>query len=177
MTNETDRERRLSVTAYLEWVLGALRPATAMHVVTSIDPRSGALVARNPYNAEFADWRAFLDVDEPARSATGDRAEFLGRNGTMADPAAMHRVALSGKVGAGLDPCAALQTIVELRAGERIDAGGGASGRCSRAICSANVPRRVDRTARAAAKSPSRCCGVMRSDRRMNTLPCGAGPS
>ncbi|MBK8324152.1 MAG: cyclic beta 1-2 glucan synthetase [Betaproteobacteria bacterium] len=118
VTNESDRARRLSVTGYVEWVLGALRSATAMHVVTSIDPRSGALVARNPYNTEFADWRAFLDVDEPARSASGDRAEFLGRNGTLADPAAMHRVALSGKVGAGLDPCAALQVPFALAPGE-----------------------------------------------------------
>jgi cyclic beta-1,2-glucan synthetase len=65
-------------------VLGDLRPKTNLHVITEIDPSSGALFARNPYNTEFADRIAFFDVDDPARTLTGDRAEFLGRNGTCA---------------------------------------------------------------------------------------------
>ena len=65
------------------------------------------MFARNPYNNEFADWVAFFDVDEATNSVTCDRTEFLGRNGTLRDPAALHRTRLSGKVGAALDPCAA----------------------------------------------------------------------
>jgi cellobiose phosphorylase len=80
-----------------------------MHVVTELDPGSGALFARNPYNMEFADRVAFLDVDETTRSLSGDRTEFLGRNGTMRSPAALTRARLSGRVGAALDPCAAIQ--------------------------------------------------------------------
>jgi cyclic beta-1,2-glucan synthetase len=53
--NESGRPRRLSATGYVEWVLGDLRPQDAMHVQTEIDPGSGALLARNPYNTEFAD--------------------------------------------------------------------------------------------------------------------------
>ncbi len=117
VTNASDRVRRLSVTAYVEWVLGALRAATAMHVSTEIDARTGALYARNPYNNEFPRWVAFLDVDDPSRVVSGDRAEFLGRNGTMGNPAALHRTTLSGKVGAGLDPCAAMQVSFELSPG------------------------------------------------------------
>ena len=99
--------RRLSATGYVEWVLGDLRPKIAMHVVTEIDAASGALFARNPYNSEFPDRVAFFDVDDPTRTLTGDRTEFLGRNGTLGSPAAMTRARLSGRVGAGLDPCAA----------------------------------------------------------------------
>lgn len=119
--NESGRLRKLSATGYVEWVLGDLRPKSAMHVVTEIDPKSGALYARNSYNSEFADRVAFFDVDGPTRNLSGDRAEFLGRNGTLQNPAAMHRSQLSGKVGAGLDPCAAIQVSFDLADGQERD--------------------------------------------------------
>jgi cyclic beta-1,2-glucan synthetase len=116
--NESGRQRRLSVTGYVEWVLGDLRAKSAMHVSTEIDARSGALYARNPYNADFADRVAFFDVDDPARAFSGDRREFLGRNGTLLNPAAMKQSRLSGKIGAGLDPCAAIQVGFDLADGQ-----------------------------------------------------------
>ncbi len=121
LRNESGRARRLSATGYVEWVLGDLRPNSAMHVSTEIDAQSGALYARNPYNAEFADRVAFFDVDDPARSLSGDRAEFLGRNGTLRNPAAMSRSRLAGTVGAGLDPCAAIQVSIDLADGQERD--------------------------------------------------------
>ncbi|HWQ95366.1 MAG TPA: glucoamylase family protein, partial [Gammaproteobacteria bacterium] len=116
--NESGRPRRLSATGYVEWVLGDLRPKSAMHVITEVDPNSGALYARNPYNMEFADRVAFFDVDDAARTLSGDRTEFIGRNGTLKNPAVMARSRLSGKVGAALDPCAAIQVPFELAAGQ-----------------------------------------------------------
>ncbi|MBI5860773.1 MAG: cyclic beta 1-2 glucan synthetase [Rhodocyclales bacterium] len=116
--NESGRLRKLSATGYAEWVLGDLRPKSAMHVVTEIDSKSGALYARNSYNPEFADRVAFFDVDGSTRNLSGDRAEFIGRNGTLKNPAAMYRSQLSGRVGAGLDPCAAIQVSFELADGQ-----------------------------------------------------------
>ena len=116
--NESGRSRRLSATGYVEWVLGDLRPKSAMHVVTEVDPKTGALFARNPYNTEFADRVAFFHVDDATQTVTGDRTEFLGRNGTLGSPAAMTRSRLSGKVGAALDPCAAIQVPFELGDGQ-----------------------------------------------------------
>ena len=116
--NESGRLRHLSATAYVEWVLGDLRPKSTMHVVTEIDPVTGALLARNPFNTEFCDRTAFLDVDDPKRTITGDRVEFLGRNGSLRSPAAMKRTHLSGKVGAALDPCGAIQVSFDLTAGQ-----------------------------------------------------------
>jgi cellobiose phosphorylase len=115
--NRSGRSRRLSATGYVEWVLGDLRPKTAMQVCTEIDPKTGALFARNSYGAEFAGRTAFLDVDDANRTVTGDRAEFLGRNGTPRRPEALTRVRLSGRVGAALDPCAAIQVPFELADG------------------------------------------------------------
>ena len=116
--NESGRSRRLSATGYVEWVLGDQRMNTAMHLSTEIDPKTGALFGRNPYNTEFADRTAFFDVDEGTRTVSGDRTEFLGRNGTLRSPEAMTRGRLSGRVGAALDPCAAIQVPFDLPDGE-----------------------------------------------------------
>ncbi len=116
--NESGRSRRLSATGYVEWVLGDLRQKSTMHVITEIDPNSGAIFARNPYNTEFRDRTVFFDVDDTTRTVSGDRTEFLGRNGTLRSPSAMTRTRLSGKVGAALDPCAAIQVPFELAAGQ-----------------------------------------------------------
>ena len=118
LKNNSDRRRRLSTTGYWEWVLGELRAKSAMHVATEIDPQTSALFARNSYNTDFEGRVAFVASSELARSYTADRAEFLGRNGTLAQPAALRRTRLSGKTGVGLDPCAALQVQVELEPGQ-----------------------------------------------------------
>lgn len=119
LLNDSPRPRRLSVYAYVEWVLGELRAKSMLHLTTEIDVKSGALFAQNPYNSDFVDRVAFLDASERVRHVTGDRTEFIGRNGTLAAPAALGRTRLSGKVGAGLDPCAAMQVPLELLEGQQ----------------------------------------------------------
>ena len=117
LRNISGRARRLSVTGYWEWVLADLRQKSLLHVQTEVDLKTGALLARNYYNTEFPDRIVFLDVDDATRTVTGDRKEFLGRNGSFAVPAAMLRSRLSGKVGAGMDPCGALQVAFDLADG------------------------------------------------------------
>ena len=118
--NRSGRTRRLSVTAYAEWVLGASRGATAPHVVSTLDQETHALLAHNPWNTEFGGRVAFLDLGGRQTAWTADRTEFLGRNGTHDRPAGLERARrLLGALGAGLDPCAALQTRLELPAGGR----------------------------------------------------------
>jgi cellobiose phosphorylase len=118
LRNDSAVPRRLSVTGYVEWVLGALRATSALHVVTEQDPVSGALFARNAYNADFSGRVAFFHLDAEHVAFTCDRAEFIGRDGSLAHPAALGRTTLSGRSGAALDPCAALQAVVELQPGD-----------------------------------------------------------
>lgn len=116
--NRSGRSRRLSVTGYAEWVLGDVRPKSVMHISTEVDPQSGAILAHNPYSAEFGSRVAFFNVDHATRTVSGDRTEFLGRNGTLSHPAAMSRSRLSGRVGTALDPCGAIQVAFDLDDGE-----------------------------------------------------------
>ncbi len=120
LQNNSGRSRRLSVTAYVEWVLGSSRTASAPYIITDVDSESGALFARSAWNGEFGGRVAFADLGGAQTSYTADRTEFLGRNGSPKRPAALETDGpLSGKVGAGLDPCAALQTTIDLRPGAR----------------------------------------------------------
>src|SRR5579863_5027629 len=116
--NESGRRRRLSATGYLEIVLGDIPAKTRMHILSEQDTDSGALLFRNRYNTAFSDRVAFFRVDNSSPlTFTTDRLEFIGRNRNLQDPQAMHRKRLSGKSGAGMDPCAALQVTIDLSDG------------------------------------------------------------
>ncbi len=118
--NRSGRSRRLSVTAYAEWALGTSRGDSAPRIVTALEPETQALLVRNPWNTEFAGRVAFLDLGGRQTAWTADRTEFLGRNGAPDRPAGLDRgYRLQGAVGAGMDPCAALQTSFVLANGAR----------------------------------------------------------
>jgi cellobiose phosphorylase len=122
LRNLSGRRRRLSVTAWLEWVLGTSRGAAGPFVVTEIDALTGAMLARNPWNTAFGTRVAFADLGGRQTAWTANRTEFLGRHGDAAAPAALTcNALLSGATGAGLDPCAALQTFVDLGAHETVE--------------------------------------------------------
>ena len=122
IANRSAAPRRLSVTQYLDWVLGNQRSRTAPFIVTEIEPKTAALLARNPWSTGFQSRIAFMDMAGRQQTCTADRSEFIGRHGSLAEPRALlgtHR--LSNRVGGGLDPCGAMQTQIALRPGETIE--------------------------------------------------------
>lgn len=122
LTNVSGRARRLTVAAYVEWVLGASRTVTAPHVITELDPETGAIFAVNPWDREFGQRIAFADLAGRQTGWTANRTEFIGRNGSLDAPAGLlSPKPLKKRVGAGMDPCAALKTVVKLEPNERVE--------------------------------------------------------
>ncbi len=122
LRNRSGRPRRLSVTAYAEWVLGTSRGDSGPFIATEIDATTGAMLARNPWSLAYSGRVAFADLGGRQTAWTADRTEFLGRNGGPEAPAALvGKARLSGTTGAGIDPCAALQGVVELGVGETVE--------------------------------------------------------
>ena len=121
LRNDGHRLKRLSVTFYAEWTLGDHRENTQLHIVTEYDAQSRAILAYNRFHPAYGDHVAFAALTPAPHTGTTDRIEFLGRNGSVADPSAMKRVWLSGRTGAGLDACAALQIKVDLAPGQETE--------------------------------------------------------
>jgi cellobiose phosphorylase len=120
LRNLSKRNRKLSLTGYVEWVLGESRARHSMYVVNRLDSQSGAIFAGNNFKADFNKAVAFFHCSHPQRTLTTSRTEFLGRNGSLSSPAAMRGVSLSNHVGTGGDPCGAIQAYVEIPPGEQV---------------------------------------------------------
>ena len=118
ITNRGGTARTLQLTSYVEWVLGSRREQTQHHIHSERDAATGALFASNTFIADFAERVAFSYISAPVDTFTADRQEFIGRNGDLAQPAALALPALSGRSGSGYDPCAAFRSTIQLAAGE-----------------------------------------------------------
>jgi cellobiose phosphorylase len=155
ITNRGKRPRQLRLTSYVEWTLGFLRERTRHQVRTEFEAGTETIFAQNFFDPQFADWVAFSAMTERVSGFTADRGEFLGRNGSLADPAALDAAALLGTTGAGIDPCAALQCLVRLAPGETREIGfllGAAAGR-AQAQGLLSRYRKIDRVTSEAART------------------------
>ncbi len=119
LINASSAKRRLSITYYVELTLGENRETSQMHVSTHWDDEISAMLAKNRYHPEYGDRVAFVAITPEVESYSGDRTSFIGRNRSLVTPLAMELTKLSGRVGAGLDPCAALRVTLTMAPGER----------------------------------------------------------
>lgn len=114
LENLEDEARELTVTQFVEWVLGSSRSQAQQLVVTWFDAEEQMLTAHNHFNMDFPGRAAFLATDAPLGSYTGSRTEFVGRNRRPSAPAAMRRKNLGGLTGRFHDNCGALMVPVTL---------------------------------------------------------------
>ena len=113
--NLRDHPRSIDITYVAQWVLGVDRESTQLHLVTSIDEVTRALLVRNPYHPELSQSVAFLQTLSKSRTWTCDRQEIFGKGDRSEFPLG-NAESLSQRVGAGFDTCGALQTTLELPA-------------------------------------------------------------
>jgi cellobiose phosphorylase len=121
LTNVGDAHRRISVTHFVEWVLGDSRSRANQRVTTAYDTAGRMLVAHSFFNEDFPGRVAFLACDRKVHSYTADRTEFLGRNGTPASPAAMGRIGLGHLTGRFHDNCGAIMSQLSIPPGESVE--------------------------------------------------------
>lgn len=121
ISNNGSTVKRITVTSYVEWVLGVSRDLTQNYVRTSYDRETESILAQNYFDETYAHKVAFLAMSGPISSYSGDRREFIGRNGTPARPAALSKTMLSESVGETVDPCGALQKTVVIEPNSYVD--------------------------------------------------------
>jgi cyclic beta-1,2-glucan synthetase len=121
LKNRLARHRRLTATYYAEWVLGSVREEQRPYVATEFDAAHACLLATCTWNADFGERVAFLASELNVHGFTSDRTEFLGRGGDYARPEALERWGLAGSLGAGVDPCAAIQVHIEIAPGAQME--------------------------------------------------------
>lgn len=121
LENTTQQQRRITATYYAEWVLGVNRSTSSQYIVPEYEEEVSALLARNSYSADFGRRVAFVASSKEPHGVTTDRTEFLGRLGSLAHPAALDRIGLSGRVQTGSDPCAAMQLHLDLPPNEVVE--------------------------------------------------------
>ena len=115
--NTWNHNRRITATQYVEWVLGTTHATSLPYILPEYDAAEYCLLATNPYNNEFGERTAFLIANKPVHGLTTDRTEFLGRGGTLAYPAALHRIGLETRLSPSEDLCAVLQLHLDLLPG------------------------------------------------------------
>ncbi|TVQ35149.1 MAG: hypothetical protein EA370_09645, partial [Wenzhouxiangella sp.] len=118
LTNQSSWTRRITVTFYLEWVLGTNRLDHAHQLALEVDQPHAAILARNPFSPRAGPACAFVASTQAWHGFTTCRREFLGQGGSIRAPAALKRIGLADQVGEGLDPCAAIQMHLDIPPGQ-----------------------------------------------------------
>ncbi|MDF2925697.1 MAG: glycosyltransferase [Paenibacillaceae bacterium] len=127
LRNTASRTQRLAVTYYAEWVLGVQRQGNASYLLSQWDETATILTVQNRYQETFREASAFLGIYPQNKAAAGDlswtadQLEFIGRNGSVQQPAALGRTGLSNRTEGSSAGCGAIQSKLALQAGEETE--------------------------------------------------------
>ena len=117
LTNQSSRKRQLTATWFAELVLGSSREDQQLRIQTSRDEETGAVVARQYWTGSWRGQFVFGAASPHAASWSTDRTQFLGRNRSKENPAALSRLRLDNRSRSSGDPGIALQVAATLEPG------------------------------------------------------------
>jgi cellobiose phosphorylase len=117
LTNASEHEKYLSLTYYVEWVLGVDRDQTSPYILTGYNNEYEYMTAKSIYNYDYRKHHAFIFSSEMITDYTGDRQEFLGAKGSVLKPQKLEGK-LSCNTGACYDPCGVIRVSIALPPGE-----------------------------------------------------------
>ncbi|HUQ48910.1 MAG TPA: protein ndvB, partial [Gemmatimonadaceae bacterium] len=110
--NSSSRERRLTITSYVDWLIGTDRERTQGHVQTEMLPGESTMLAANTFDFDYASQVAFAAISEDLTSFTTDRRGFIGRNGSLSAPAGLSTELDKNQTDS--EPCSAMQINISL---------------------------------------------------------------
>ncbi|MCH8548154.1 MAG: glycosyltransferase 36 [Balneolaceae bacterium] len=120
--NSGDKALKLSLFHYQERVMGVERHRSSRFITQQLCDDEKSIYSVNHYNNEFSGRVVFASpVTTPPESGvhfSTDRRRFIGRNRSLADPAALEEATLGNELGTGGDPCVAYQVTFNLAPGE-----------------------------------------------------------
>jgi cellobiose phosphorylase len=117
LKNTSDYEKHLSLYYYVEWVFGFNRELTNPYIITAYESEDEFLFAKSIYNYYFRNHYGFIFSSENIEEYTGDRREFLGRKGSVQNPAGIFKP-LSNNTGEAYDTCGVIKISISLKPGE-----------------------------------------------------------
>lgn len=119
LKNNTNEERKLSISYYAKLALGVTHEQTAQYIFTGYNEENNYIYARNPYSEHFGKLACYMRIfGGEDLTYTGNRKEFIGRGRRVSDPRAFKLKRLTNTVGAGFDPCLAQNTKLTLKSEE-----------------------------------------------------------
>ena len=116
IVNDGEHAVSLRVLGLVEWVFGQQRQDRMTLATSYVAGVQAALARQREHAGGFGGGVAFLSlVGAQARHWTCDRSEFFDSHGRFVMPRL-----LAGTQGGGLDPCAAIEALLDLKAGEPV---------------------------------------------------------
>ena len=117
IANSSARARKLTITSYVDWLVGTDRERVTGHVRVEMLRDQSTMLASNTFEPDYADQVAFSAVSETLTGFTSNRRTFIGRNGALSSPAALRGGLLDGDASGAPEPCSALQMQITLEPG------------------------------------------------------------
>lgn len=115
LKNNSRYSKTMTVTYYVEFVLGEHRCLDQENLKVEFDPMKRSITAQNPFNTGFTNQTAFIATNRPVVAATSDRKKFFGIGSSKKVPLWVHNNTrgISGFKSVS-DKCGVLTTEVEI---------------------------------------------------------------